>query len=172
MLRLRPVNDDTVKQITTEFVRSKAYRAAEKDLDHVAVCLIGHREPVPVRLGSNATRSPVYIRWSRMPLKAADDFDRAHAIHAVEVLRYVWTASQMHAQRLKDALDNVITGNDAEMVTLRNTWRDWPNWEAAWLPMLDAAVARLKRGGETVGYFDDETHQRIVQAKSLRMGRR
>ena len=42
----------------TRAMQTVSYQRAEKDLDYVAVCLVGYREPVPVKLGSNSAPTP------------------------------------------------------------------------------------------------------------------
>jgi len=149
-----------------------SYRRAEQDLDFVAVCLIGHLEPVPVRVGSNATRCPVSVRISRDPVNAAKRADLEHAVHALSVLEYVWTATDAHARRLKAALDTRVIGQDAAMSTLRHSWRDLPEWQVAWPILLGDAIQDLHANGETIEVFTDEmkVHKIVRHARARLRG--
>lgn len=136
--------------------RTLSYRRAERELDYVAVCLIGTSEPVPLKVGSNATAWPVEVVWSRDPESAAKTKDRAQWVHEVKVLRWVWTASEAHAKRLKAALDVCLLGEDPGMRRMRNAFRDVPEWEIAWPILLDQAVRDLRAKGEIIETFSDE----------------
>lgn len=143
--------------------RSKAFLDAEKNLDYVAVCLVGHCHPVPVAVGSNATKCPVRVATSRDPATAAKRADMEQPIHALETLAYVWTASDAHARRLKAALDARILGDDPDMNHLRHNWRDMPAWEVAWPILLNEAIADLRAGGETVEAFSEDIRVQRVR---------
>lgn len=140
----------------TKATRTVSYQRAERELDYVAVCLVGYREPVPLKLGSNATACPVEVVWSRDPENAAKTKDRAQPIHKMEVLRWVWTPSEAHAKRLKAALDTCLLGDDPDMRRMRNGFRDVPEWEVAWPILLQEAVETLRRRRETIETFSDE----------------
>lgn len=156
----------TEAQITSsirDLAATKGYKRSEKTLDHVAVCLVGHRHPVPVAVGSNATKCPVWVRASRSPADAAKEFDKSSPIHPVVVLAYVWTRSDADARRLKAALDLRIIGDDPEMTVLRHWWRDLPEWEVSWPILLQDAMSDLREGGEKIEVFSDEMRaQRII----------
>lgn len=149
-------DEATISAAIAKLKRSEAFRHSERALDYVAVCLVGHREPVPVAVGSNATKFPVRVATSRDPAAAAKRADMEQPIHALETLAYVWTASEAHARRLKAALDARILGDDPDMTQLRHNWRDMPAWEVAWPILLNEAIADLRAGGETIEAFSED----------------
>lgn len=140
-------------------MRTKAYLDAERALDHVAVCLIGSRQPMPLEIGSNRTITPVDVVFSRRPEDAPKIKDRAWPAGKCELLDHVWTESEAHAKRLKDAIITRILGDDPDMVRLRHTWLDLPNYEMAWGFLVKDALMDLKSRRETVSIFSNE--QRI-----------
>jgi hypothetical protein len=156
----------------TKATRTVSYQRAERELDYVAVCLVGYREPVPLKLGSNATACPVEVVWSRDPENAAKTKDRAQPIHKMEVLCWVWTPSEAHAKRLKAALDTCLLGDDPDMRRMRNGFRDVPEWEVAWPILLQEAVEILRARGETVETFSEEmrVHRILRHARSRLAG--
>ena len=162
------IHSATIEDAIAQFTRTVSFRRAEKDLDFVAVCLIGHLEPVPVRVGSNATKCPVSVRISRDPDNAAKRADLEHPVHPLAVLEYVWTRTDAHARRLKASLDARIIGQDAGMTTLRHSWRDLPEWRVAWPILLADAIQDLHHGGETVEVFSEEmrVHKTVKHARA------
>lgn len=156
----------------TRATRTLSYQRAERELDYVAVCLVGYRNPVPIKIGSNATACPVEVSYSRNPTNAAKVGDRWQPIHQMEVLRWVWTPSEAHAKRLKAALDTCLLGDDPDMRRMRNGFRDIPEWEVAWPILLQEAVETLRRRGETVETFSDEmkVHRILRHARSRLTG--
>lgn len=155
----------------TRAMQTVSYQRAEKDLDYVAVCLVGYREPVPVKLGSNATACPVEVTYSRDPENAAKVKDRSQPIHQMEVLRWVWTPSEAHAKRLKAALDTCLLGEDPDMRRMRNGFRDVPEWEIAWPILLGDALETLRQRGETIETFSDEMKiHRVLRHARRRLG--
>ncbi len=139
--------------------RTKAYIDAERRLDFVAVCLIGSRHPLPMEIGSNRTITPVDVVYSRKPDRAHEIKDKAWYTGQCELLDYVWTESEAHAKRLKDAIIVRILGDDPDMIRLRHTWLDLPNYEIAWGFLVKDALMDLKSRRETVSIFSNE--QRI-----------
>jgi hypothetical protein len=136
--------------------RTKAYLEAERKLDFVAVCLIGSRHPMPLQVGSNRTITPVDVVFSRKPEDAPKIKDRAWPTGQCELLDHIWTESEAHAKRLKDAIITRILGDDPEMVRLRHTWLDLPNYEIAWGFLVKDALMDLKSRRETVSIFSTE----------------
>lgn len=142
---------------------SKAFRDAATELDFVAVCMIGYERPVPVEIGSNATHWPVKFTTSRDPSTAAKRADLEQPLHALVCLEYVWTLSDAHARRLKGALDTMLLGNDADMMTLRHSWRDCSDPAVAWGVLLSDALRSLREKGQTIETFSEEMKvQRIL----------
>lgn len=137
-------------------IRTVAFRDAAKELDFVAVCLIGHGKQIPVDIGSNRTVCPVEVVWSRDPERAAEAKDRGCAVHPLHTLRYVWTRREIDAKRLKAALDVRILGEDPEMVALRKGFRDLPEWEVAWDILLKDALDDLRANGEPVEILSED----------------
>lgn len=165
-------SQDELAAAIDQIKRSRGFQAAEKHLDYVAVCLVGHREPVPVRVGSNATKSPVRVAIGRDPETAAKRADLEHPIHKLETLAYVWTASEAHARRLKAALDLRILGEDSDMTSLRHNWRDLPEWERAWPILLNEALIDLRAGGQVIEAFSEQIRvQRIRKFSQQRIMR-
>lgn len=147
------------QEIATALQRLKgsaAYRESERELDFVAVCLIGYERPVPVEIGSNATRWPVKVTTSRDPAYAAKRPDLEQPLHNLVCLEHVWTASDAHARRLKAALDAMLLGKDADMTSLRHSWRDCSDPAVAWCVLLADALRSLRERGETIETFSDD----------------
>ena len=141
--------------VVARAMRTTEFKAAEAELDYVAVCLIGYTRPVPIEIGSNRTASPVAVVWSRDPAKAAETRDRGNPLHEMVTLRHVWTTSLPAAKRLKSALDVRILGNDPDMVALRKDFRDLPEWEVAWDILLMDALDDLRANGEVIEVMSD-----------------
>ncbi len=146
-------------------------RDAEGKLDWWAVCLVGVRDPIPERIGSNSTRSPVKVVVCRDPTTAAKRADYEQPIHPLETLRYVWVLTEVRGKRIKAALDILILGDDAQLVELRFAWRDMPEWERKWDELLQQAVLDvyegelakgLARKGEMIETFDEEGKARLI----------
>ena len=155
----------------TRAMQTVSYQRAEKELDYVAVCLIGHGEPVPRWFGDNKGACPVEVCYSRNPENAAKVGDRWQTIHRMEVLRWVWTPSEAHAKRLKAALDVCLLGEDPDGRRLRNNFRDVPEWEIAWPLLLQDALETLRRRGETIETFSDEMKvHRVLRHARRRLG--
>lgn len=148
-------------------MQTKAYRDAERRLDHVAVCLIGSRRPMPMEIGSNRTITPVDVVWSRKPEEAPRVKDRAWPTGQCELLDHVWTESEAHAKRLKDAIIERILGTDPDMIKLRHTWLDWPEWEVAWGLIVQDALEDLKARREIIQVFSNQTriHLTLQEAR-------
>lgn len=136
--------------------RTRSFRSAEKDLDYRAVALVGFTEPCPGPLGSNQVRYPVRVAMGKSPEDAAETDDRGNPIFEPVVLAYVWTRSDRHARRLKEALDRRLLGADPTMTRLRGYWRDLPEWEVAWPILLGDAIKDLQDAGEAIEYFSEE----------------
>jgi len=151
------------------FRATKWYKEAEAADQSVAVCLIGYTTPVVAIDGSNALTYPKRVKSSRHPETAAKELDNAHAVHSVSTLAHVWTPCARDADELKRALDARILGTDPDMIKLRNSWRDMPEWETAWTILLADAVSEIRQRRPFETYSDDERVMRIIQRARERM---
>ena len=150
---------------------SVAYGRAERELDFVAVCLIGYERPVPIEIGSNATRWPVKVTTSRDPASAAKRPDLEQPLHSLVCLEYVWTASDAHARRLKAALDTMLVGEDEAMTSLRHSWRDCADPAIAWGVLLSDALRALREKGEIIEAFSEDMKvQKILNHARRKLG--
>lgn len=151
------------------FRATKWYKEAEAADQSVAVCLIGYTTPIVAIDGSNALTSPKRVKASKHPETAAKELDNAHAVHSVATLAHVWTPCARDADELKRALDARILGTDPDMIKLRNSWRDMPEWETAWTILLADAVSEIRQRRPFETYSDDERVMRIIQRARERM---
>lgn len=159
--------------------RSKAYRHAARREDYHAVCLIGWEGPRPAKFGDNRGIWPVRVAISKKELKANQHADIESPHVGVVVLEYVLVPTEEHAKRLKEALDEVLLGQQEaqENNGLRGRWRDVRDcWEEGngdargwwWSVVLGEAQRLLKRGATNFEmYTADEAHKRI-QRRALR----
>jgi hypothetical protein len=149
--------------------RARLLAAAEKDLGHVALCLIGPPKPVIDWKGGNALRWPVGLRSHKQPETAAqrtasEHWEGSKASAPVTTLAYVWTANEAHAARLRAEMHTLLLGHDPEMTRLNSSWVDVPHWEIAWVILLDEAIRSLHSRRDMVEAFgDDERERRIRQ---------
>lgn len=148
---------------------TRSFRAAEKQLGYVALCMIGPHKPVLDWTGGNSLRWPVALRTHKEPAKAAARTNSEHwegsksAPHVV-TLRYVWTPSEIHAGRLKEALYEQLLGKDPEMRRLNGSWVDLPEWEIVWDILLQDALGEIRAGRETIDVFDETDRvQRVLR---------
>lgn len=153
--------------------RSKAYRSAKLREDYHAVCLIGWEGPRPARFGDNRGIWPVRVAISKKEMKANQHADIESPHVGVVVLEYVLVPTEEHAKRLKEALDEVLLGQQEaqENQPLRGKWRDLRDcWEendeagrALWWGVCLTEAQRLLRRGATSFemYTADEAHKRI-----------
>jgi hypothetical protein len=142
--------------------QGRAARAAAVKLDYVAVCMIGYSERVPRYMGDNLGVWPIRFATTKKPREIWKKTDLEQPLHKVSVLEMVWTESDRHAKRLKDALDLLLLGS-SEDAQLRHGWRNVDNPETAWIELLNQALI-LVNGRETVNVFGqkewDRRHQR------------
>lgn len=137
-----------------------AYRRAEKELDFVAVCLVGYKSRVPRYFGDNMGVQPVHVVTSRDPKNAHKREDLAQPLHELVTLRYVYTISEAHAARLKAEIDRLLLGDDG--ARLRKSWRHFeiefgPEVDnTAWEIILECAERAILDRGETVETFDED----------------
>jgi hypothetical protein len=150
---------------------SRAFRDKEDELDFVAVCLIGYQSPVPIRLGSNATKWPVRVVVSRDPEQAAKRADLEQPLHELVTLEFVWTRSDADARRLKAALDEALIGDDPAMIKLRHSWRDCAEPSVAWGIFLSEAMSKIRSRGENVEIFTERMRVQKI-ANAMRGGAR
>lgn len=133
-------------------------------LGHVAVCLKGYKERVPVAIGSNATAWPIQIIVTKDPVSYPKKPDLEQPIHEVGILRYVWTESDRHAKRLKERLEALLFGEEerCENYELRHAWINIDDPYVAWEMLLADALAEIRKKERFV-VFDEAEHIRRVQ---------
>lgn len=139
--------------------RSKASASIAMAAKMHAVCLIGWEGPRPAFFGDNAGIWPVRVATAAREMDAADraDLESPHA--RVVVLEYVLVPTATHAKRLKDALDEVLLGEQENCMNkgLRHRWRDVrgcfeendEHGRAIWWGIILEEAHRLLRAGAT-----------------------
>ena len=159
---------------------SKAYRAKAKQYDFYAVCLVGWAKPRPMDFGDNEGVWPVKIVIRKKESEAAKEMDLETPHTEAVVLEHVLVESFAHATRLKDALNEVLLGQQEQQDNkgLRRNFRTVVGcWEendlegrALWFAIIvQEALRILKKSSTSFHVFDaDEAYKRI--AKSV-MGR-
>jgi len=142
---------ETVTQGKLRQSRQEAH--IERELGHVAVCLIGYTKPVPRRFGDNGSGGrAVQFVTSAKPKASARAHDRGNPYHRVVVLESIWTLSSHHAQALKTKLDGLLLGNRAD-AKLRHGWREVDDPVVMWGVLLAQAVREID-----AEVFDDHGH--------------
>lgn len=124
-----------------------------------AVCLIGWEGPRPAYFGDNAGIWPVRVGTAAREMEAADRADLESPHVGIVVLEYVLVPSATHAKRLKDALDEVLLGEQENCMNkgLRHRWRDVrgcfeegdEHARAIWWGIVLEEAMRLLRDGAT-----------------------
>lgn len=165
------VTAEQIDQALRRLKASAAFKVKEKELDFVAVCLIGTEYPVPVRVGDNSTRWPVRVVLSRDPESAAKRPDLEQPLHELTVLEHIWVKSEAHAKRLKAALDTALVGRDAAMTTLRHAWRDCPDPSISWALLLAEAINTLRYGGQSIEVMTEQMRVQYVLNETRKAGR-
>lgn len=154
---------EQIADAVSKMRNSTGFRAAARRLDHVAVCMVGYRHAVPVKVGSNATKWPIRFVTSRNPEQAAHRSDLEQPLHELVTLEYVWTLSDAHARRLKAALDESLLGDDPGMSRLRHSWRDCSDPVIAWDVLLNSAIEAIRGRGESFEVMSEDMHvQRVL----------
>lgn len=163
--------------------RARAYRAVAQQMGFHAVCLIGWEGPRPAFFGDNRGIWPVRVATSAKEMTAHERADLETPHVGVVVLEYVLVPSAAHAKRLKDALDEVLMGEQEGQsnASLRHRWRDIQGcFEAGddhgrvlwWGIVLDEA-RRLLRAGATAFpiYTSAEDVAEMISRKATRGNR-
>ena len=144
---------------------SKAFKAKEKELEHVAVCLIGYGGRVPKEFGDNRGAWPVRIATTNKPRDVAKRPDLESPLHQIMVLEMVWTESDAHARRLKAKLDTLLLGTSSDNRALRHGWRDLDNDPAiVWPILLGEALEQIRQRERIEVMGEDERVRRIAAA--------
>lgn len=166
--------------ISAEFARlnerGRAFKAAEKKLEHVAVCLVGPKDPVPRYFGDNRGGRPCKIVVTKNdPKDAAKLTDLEAPYHEYATQELVYVPSKAHGDRLKAAMDLCLLGeqgNLGDACKPRRSFRDLygcfddPDTRAMWWSiMLDAALRELRKDGE-FDVFGEEGRVAKVQRKA------
>ena len=110
--------------------RVKRKGVAER-LDLYAVCLIGWEGPRPTGFGDNQGGLFVRVATARKEVSAADRSDIESASVPIVVHEYVLVPSEAHAKRLKEALDEVLLGQQEEQMNTGGRHR-WRNVRSCW----------------------------------------
>lgn len=154
----------TVEQIT-EAVRkltsSRAYKAAESELDFAALCIVGTFDLVPRSFGDNEGAHPVrLVVTTGEPRHAATIFNRG--VHSVGFLyhtqAYVYLNTRTHAERMKTWIEEQL-----RFEPMLGGWFDSDPWQ---FEIMFGEAARTL-GFET---FDEAEKMRRVLARA-RKGR-
>lgn len=140
-------------------------RGVAERLDLYAVCLIGWEGPRPLSFGDNQGGLFVRVATARKEVSAADRSDIESATVPIIVHEYVLVPTEAHAKRLKEALDEVLLGQQEEQMNTggRHRWRnvrqcwdqDGPSKEdqefdrARWWSEILSEAQRLLRPGST-----------------------
>lgn len=160
--------------------RSRAYRSVAHACGHYAVCLIGWEGPRPAFFGDNEGIWPVRIATSARETTAADRADLESPHVGVVVLEYVLVPSEAHAKRLREALDEVLLGEQESQQNsgARHRWRNVNGcWEpgddhqrAIWWSVVIDEARRLMEGGarEFTIYETAEDAQKVISRKVVR----
>lgn len=102
-------------------------REIERELGHVAVCIIGTIERIPRAFGDNYGVHPIRVAATKNPRDATGDADQMSPIHPITLHAYVWTESDRDAKRLKAKLEEMLFENSEQ---LRYGWK---NIEEVWI---------------------------------------
>lgn len=157
---MKGASETQIADAVAKLRASKQFRQAEKELDHVAVCMIGYGQPAPAHFGDNRGRWPVRIAISRDPWSIAKKPDLESPMFGIVVLQYVWTESESHARRLRTLLEQALVGQSDD-VELRHAWKDCSDPHVAW-PILLAEA--LRSSTERIDVFgEDDRLRRVVQ---------
>lgn len=165
--------------------RSKAYRSTAQRLGFHAVCLIGWEGPKPAYFGDNQGALPVRVTTASKEMIAADRADLDSPMVGVIVHEYVLVPSEAHAKRLKDALDEVLLGQQEEHEngSLRHRWRDARHcWDQDncdkearemdrarwWSIVLEEANRLLRPGATEFEIYDPDDVAAIIDKKAKR----
>ncbi len=160
--------------------KSRAYRSVAQACGHHAVCLIGWEGPRPAFFGDNQGMWPVRVATSAKEQTAADRADLESPHVGVVVLEYVLVPSEAHAKRLKDALDEVLLGEQESQQNsgARHRWRNCigcfepgdEHQRAIWWSIILDEARRLLDGSsrEFVIYETAEAAQDVISRKVVR----
>ena len=161
-----------------DFTQSRAFRAAAAREEFYSVCLIGWDGPRPAVFGDNLGIWPVRVATAKKDGAAHKHDDLATPHARVVVLEAIYVGSEAHAKRLKDALDEMLLGQQEEHEnrSLRHRWRDvrqcfeTPDERAIWWGELVLEAVRLcKRAARAFETFDRAERDRRSRARARRI---
>lgn len=91
-----------------------------------AVCLIGFTDLVPRSFSDQRGGYPVAIVTTKRPREAPKKYDYGQPYHRLTILEYTRVETEVHAKRLKAALDVALLGHAAKQNNdpARGLWRD------------------------------------------------
>lgn len=153
--------------------KSRAYRSAAKTTDFYAVCLVGWSKPRPMDFGDNEGIWPVKIVIRKKESEAAKEMDSETPHSDAVVFEHVLVATWAHATRLKDALNEVLLGQQEQQENkpLRKNFRNvvgcWAENDSIgrsmwWSAILTEALQILRKSSSSFEVFDeDEAYERI-----------
>jgi hypothetical protein len=164
---------------------SRAYRAAAKAADWHAVCLIGWEGPRPAYFGDNQGIWPVRIVGTTKEMTAHEKADLETPHVGVVVLEHVLVPSAAHMKRLKDALDEVLLGEQEGQSNnaLKSRWRNvrgcWDQDDPDpstreqsraiwWALVLEQAQRMLRQGSTEFPIYDSEQVYRMLSKQATR----
>lgn len=131
--------------------------------------MIGYSERVPRYMGDNLGAWPIRFATTKKPRDVAKKPDLEQPLHKVTVLEMVWTNSDRHAKRLKDALDLLLLGSGQD-TKLRHGWRNVDDPATTWVELLNQALVLVNGGRETIDVFGQKEWERRLH-KAQRGGR-
>lgn len=111
--------------------KSRAYRSVAQACGFHAVCLIGWEGPAPMAFGDNQGGLFVRVTTAKKETMAADRDDLSSPITPIVVHEYVLVPSEAHAKRLRDALDEILMGQQEEQMNRSGRHR-WRNARGCW----------------------------------------
>lgn len=123
--------------------------------DHgfMAVCLVG---PPRMQRKNDSNGShwwPTAIRLTKLHYRGADQDNIRQWQDDVELLNYVYVGNDVHARRLKTAIQDIIIGRDPTLRAGRMGWFDWPEWEAEFRRICGRGASSVSKGRDVVQIF-------------------
>lgn len=141
-----------------------------------SVCLIGWEGPRPTFFGDNLGSWPCRVVTARKEETAADRSDLESPHVGIVVLERVWVPSEVHAKRLKIAIDEVLMGEQEYKMNagLRHNWKNlrecWDETDREdrarwWAVVLEEAQRLVRLGAREFRIYDEDDMDRIAKAR-------
>lgn len=158
---------------------SKAYLAAARRTGFVAVCLVGWDRSRPGDWGDNEGILPVKIVIRKAESEAAKEMDQESPHADVDVLEHVLVPSMAHATRLKEALNEVLLGqqeansNRGLRRNFRNVVGCWAEGDDVgrsmwWAVIIEEAQRILDKTSTSFEILDADEAYRRIAARALK----